>query len=48
MQEAAIVQGSYDEQLCKWLGLKIKMSEKDVSYMCCLLYAWEEGHVQLY
>jgi superfamily II DNA helicase RecQ len=46
MQEAAIVQGSYDEQLRKWLGLKTKMSEKDVSYMCCLLYAWEEGHVQ--
>lgn len=46
MQKSAIVQGSYDEQLRKWLGLKTKMSEKDVSYMCCLLYAWEEGHVQ--
>lgn len=46
MQEAAMVQGSYDEQLRKWLGLKTKMSEKDVSYMCCFLYAWEEGHVQ--
>ncbi|KAF3032323.1 hypothetical protein E8E12_002729 [Didymella heteroderae] len=30
MQEAATVQGSYDEQLRKWLGLKTKMSEKDL------------------
>ena len=46
MQMAAIVQGSYDEQLVEWLGRKTKMSEKNTSYMCCLLYAWEEGHVQ--
>jgi superfamily II DNA helicase RecQ len=46
MQRAAIVQGSYDEQLRRWLGLKTKMGEKDASQMCYLLYAWEEGQVQ--
>lgn len=46
MQNAAVATGSYDEQLVKWLGQKTKMSEKDVSYMCRLLYAWEEGQIQ--
>jgi hypothetical protein len=45
MQEAAIVQGSYYEQLCKRLRQKTKMSDKDSSQMCCLMRAWEEGQV---
>ena len=46
MQGAAMGKGSYDGQLRKWLGLKTKVSEKDASHMCCLLYALEEGQVQ--
>ncbi|PVH91867.1 hypothetical protein DM02DRAFT_734000 [Periconia macrospinosa] len=45
MQDAAIVHGSDDVRLYKWLGLKIKMCQRDANQMCRLLYAWEEGHV---
>ncbi|UPX20622.1 uncharacterized protein EKO05_0010850 [Ascochyta rabiei] len=48
MQDAAIVHGSDELRLYKWLGLKIKMGQRDASQMCRFLYAWEEGHVQSY
>jgi len=48
MQNAAIVHGSDEARLYKWLGLKIKMGQKDASQMCRFLYAWEEGHVHSY
>ncbi|KAF2828296.1 hypothetical protein CC86DRAFT_289333 [Ophiobolus disseminans] len=45
MQRAALVQGSYEERLRKWLGWKVKMGQRDASQACVLLYAWEEGQV---
>jgi superfamily II DNA helicase RecQ len=45
MQDAALVHGSDEARLYKWLGLKIKMCQRDANQMCRLLYAWEEGKV---
>ncbi|CAA9967161.1 ATP-dependent DNA helicase Q1 [Pyrenophora teres f. maculata] len=39
MQDAAIVHGSNEVRLYKWLGLKIKIGQRDASQMCRLLYA---------
>jgi superfamily II DNA helicase RecQ len=45
MQKAAIINSSNEERLCKWLGQKVKIGQRDASFMCCFLYAWEEGQV---
>lgn len=45
MQRAAIIGDSWEDRLRKWLGVKVKIGQRDASQMCCFLYAWEEGHV---
>ncbi|KAK7178306.1 hypothetical protein PSPO01_15647 [Paraphaeosphaeria sporulosa] len=45
LQDAVMVHGSVEARLYQWLGVKIKMGQRDASQMCRLLYAWEEGHM---
>ena len=45
MQEAAIVNGTEEERLRKWLGQKVQIGQRNASQMCCFLYAWEEGRM---
>jgi hypothetical protein len=44
-QRAGILQGNERERARKWLGLGVKMGQREASHMCRLLYAWGEGHV---
>ena len=45
MQRAMVVDGSFEARQRDWLGQKMQMGQRNVSRMCSLLYAWEEGLV---
>jgi hypothetical protein len=45
MQRAMVMDGSKELRHRQWLGGKVQIGQRNASRMCCLLYAWEEGHV---
>jgi hypothetical protein len=47
MQTNALVEGPEKTRLFALLGKRIKMSDRDASYMARFLYAWEEGRVHM-
>ena len=42
-QKRALIHGSREERLAKWLGLKMKLGGREISGLCYFFYSWEMG-----